>query len=122
MAATEKSRSSPARNRSSETLEVAKPTRLRTRRGPVNRQYAAVDLHLARSLIVREDEAGTELAVERIDNSPMALAEALTDAGPNPEVAIEATYGWYWAVDVLQDLGATVRLVNPSGLGDSWND
>jgi len=86
----------------------------------VNRQYAAVDLHLARSLIVREDEAGTELAVERIDNSPMALAEALTDAGPNPEVAIEATYGWYWAVDVLEELGATVHLVNPSGLGQSW--
>ena len=86
----------------------------------MNRQYAAVDLHLARSLIVREDEAGTELAVERIDNSPMALAEALTDAGPNPEVAIEATYGWYWAVDVLEELGATVHLVNPSGLGQSW--
>jgi transposase len=86
----------------------------------VNRQYAAVDLHLARSLIVREDEGGTELAVERIDNSPMALAEALADAGPNPEVAIEATYGWYWAVDVLEELGATVHLVNPSGLGQSW--
>jgi transposase len=79
-----------------------------------------VDLHLARSLIVREDEAGTELGVERIDNSPMALAAALADAGPNPEVAIEATYGWYWAVDVLEELGATVRLVNPSGLGQSW--
>src|SRR6266568_7510054 len=117
MAATKtKGRSSPARSRSSETLEVAKPTRLRTRRGPVNRQYAAVDLHLARSLIVREDQAGTEVGVERIDNSPMALAAALADAGPNPEVAIEATYGWYWAVDVLQELGATVHLVNPSGL------
>ena len=86
----------------------------------MKRQYAAVDLHLARSLVVREDEAGTELSVERIDNSPMALAEALRDAGPDPEVAIEATYGWYWAVDVLQELGATVHLVNPSGLGQSW--
>jgi len=86
----------------------------------VKRQYAAVDLHLARSLIVREDQAGTELNVERIDNSPMALAAALADTGPNPEVAIEATYGWYWAVDVLEELGATVHLVNPSGLGQSW--
>ena len=86
----------------------------------MNRQYAAVDLHLARSLIVREDQAGTELAVERIDNSPIALAEALGDAGPDSEVAIEATYGWYWAVDVLEELGATVHLVNPSGLGQSW--
>jgi transposase len=79
-----------------------------------------VDLHLARSLIVREDQAGTELGVERIDNSPMNLATALADAGPNPEVAIEATYGWYWAVDALEELGATVHLVNPSGLGQSW--
>jgi transposase len=87
----------------------------------VERQYVAVDLHAQRSLIVRENEAGDELAVTQIDNDPQALAAALADAGPNPEVAIEATYGWYWAVDVLQELGATVRLVNPSGLGDSWN-
>src|SRR5438045_1713152 len=121
MAATKrKSRPSPARNRSSETLEVSKPDRSRARRGPVKGQYASVDLHLHRSLVVRDNHAGEELGVERIDNSPMALAEALADAGPNPEVAIEATYGWYWAVDVLQELGATVHLVNPSGLGQSW--
>jgi transposase len=88
----------------------------------VERQYVAVDLHAQRSVIVRENEAGAELAVVRIDNDPQSLAAALADAGPNPQVAIEATYGWYWAVDALQELGATVRLVNPSGLGDSWND
>lgn len=88
----------------------------------MNRQYASVDLHLARSLVVRENKAGREVGVERIDNSPMNLAAALADAGPNPEVAIEATYGWYWAVDVLQDLGATVHLVHPSGLGRSWEE
>ena len=25
--------------------------------------------------------------------------------GPGPEVVIEATYGWYWVVDLLQELG-----------------
>ena len=88
----------------------------------MGRQYVAIDLHGQRSLIVREDEAGDEVGVTPIDNDPLSLAAALADAGPNPEVAIEATYGWYWAVDVLQELGATVRLVNPSGLGESWND
>ena len=29
---------------------------------------------------------------------------------------IEATYGWYWIVDWLQEQGATVHLANPSGL------
>ena len=81
----------------------------------MERQYVAVDLHAKRSLIVREDEAGDEVGVVQIDNDPLALAAALADAGPNPEVAIEATYGWYWAVDVLQEMGATVRLVNPRG-------
>ena len=86
----------------------------------MKRQYVSVDLHLHRSLVVRDDHLGNEVGVEHIDNSPMSLAQALADAGPNPEVAIEATYGWYWAVDVLQELGATVHLVNPSGLGQSW--
>jgi transposase len=86
----------------------------------VERQYVAIDLHRLRSLIVREDEGGNEVGVVRIDNDPMALAAAVADAGPNPQVAIEATYGWYWAVDVLEELGAHVRLVNPSGL--QWGD
>jgi transposase len=80
----------------------------------------AIDLHRLRSLIVREDEGGEELSVVRIDNNPMALAAAVADAGPNPQVAIEATYGWYWAVDVLEELGAEVKLVNPSRL--AWGD
>ncbi len=80
----------------------------------------AIDLHRLRSLIVREDEGGEELSVVRIDNDPMALAAAVADAGPQPQVAIEATYGWYWAVDVLEELGAEVKLVNPSGL--AWGD
>ena len=33
---------------------------------------------------------------------------------------IEATYGWYWAVDVLQELGATVHLANPNAL--NWGE
>ncbi len=106
-------------NGPSERLGVAKHTRSR-KRGPVERQYVAIDLHRLRSLIVREDEGGNEVGVVRIDNDPAALAAALADAGPDPQVAIEATYGWYWAVDVLEELGAEVKLVNPSGL--AWGD
>jgi transposase len=86
----------------------------------VERQYVAVDLHLRRSLIVRENEAGEKVGTVRIDNDPVALALAVAEAGPDPEVAIEATYGWYWAVDALQAEGAHVHLVNPSGL--NWED
>ena len=31
-------------------------------------------------------------------------------------VALEATYGWYWAVDVLQACGARVHLAHPLGV------
>ena len=111
--------SSPARKVPSGKLGVAKPSRSR-RRGPVERQYVAIDLHLRRSLIVRENEHGEEVGVVRIDNDPVALSLALAEAGPDPEVAIEAAYGWYWAVDLLQAEGATVHLVHPSGL--HWGD
>src|SRR5438477_2079464 len=36
--------------------------------------------------------------------------------GPDREVAIEATYGWYRAVDVLQAAGAQVHLAHSLGL------
>ena len=60
----------------------------------MERQYVAIDLHLNRSVVVRENEAGEKVGVTRIDNDPLALAEALREAGEAPEVAIEATYGW----------------------------
>jgi transposase len=44
----------------------------------------------------------------------------MADAGDAPEVVIEATYGWYWAVDLLQELGATVHLANPQAL--NWGE
>ena len=86
----------------------------------MERQYVAIDLHLNRSVVVREDEAGEKVGVVLIDNDPLALAEALREAGEAPEVAIEATHGWYWAVDTLQELGANVHLVNRSGL--AWEN
>ena len=58
----------------------------------MEKQYVAIDLHRRRSLIVRQDDQGEQLSVVRIDNDPVAVAVA--EAGPDPEVAIEATYGW----------------------------
>ena len=57
------------------------------------RQVVGIDLHRRRSVIVR-----------------------MTEAGEHPEVVLEATYGWYWAVDVLQEIGAQVHLAHPLGV------
>ena len=36
--------------------------------------------------------------------------------GVNPRVVVEATYGWYWAADVLEAAGAEVHLAHPLGV------
>jgi transposase len=79
-------------------------------------QYVGIDLHRRRSVIVRMNDAGEVLAVSKIDNDPVALSIAVAEAGPDPEVALEACYGWYWAADLLQADGARVHLVHPLGL------
>jgi len=79
-------------------------------------QYVGIDLHRRRSVIVRMTEKGEILSTVQIENDPVALALAIAEAGPNPEVALESTYGWYWAADLLQAEGAKVHLVHPLGL------
>jgi transposase len=82
----------------------------------MDRQYVGIDFHRRRSVIVRKNSAGETLSSVRVSNDALAVAAAVAEAGPEPEVVIEATYGWYWIVDLLQEQGATVHLANPSGL------
>lgn len=84
------------------------------------RQYVGIDLHRRRSVIVRRNELGETLETVRIDNDPVALAAELAKAGEHPEAILEATYGWYWAADVLDECGATVHLAHP--LGNNWGN
>ncbi len=83
-------------------------------------QYVGIDLHRRRSVIVRRNEAGQTLETVRIDNDPIALAAELAKAGEHPEVILEATYGWYWAANVIQECGANVHLAHP--LGNNWGN
>jgi transposase len=80
------------------------------------KQFVGIDLHRQRSVIVRQSESGEQLSAVRIVNDPVALGLQLEDAGADPEVVLEATYGWYWAVDVLQAHGAQVHLAHPLGV------
>jgi transposase len=79
-------------------------------------RYVGVDLHRRRSVVVILDEDGRMLSWSRIENSPLALVEAVLAAGPAPEVVIEATWGWYWAADVLSEAGCRVHLAHPLGV------
>jgi transposase len=79
-------------------------------------QVVGVDLHRRRSVIVRIDErTGEQLGCVRIQNSRARLVTEVLEAGPAPRVAVEATFGWYWAVEALQAAGADVHLAHPRG-------
>ena len=75
--------------------------------------YLGIDLHRRRSLAVCLNEEGETLWWRRFENSPENLAAVVEEAGPSPEVAIEATWGWYWAADLITDMGGTVHLGHP---------
>jgi transposase len=86
----------------------------------MERQYVGIDLHRRTSTIYRMNEAGDTLGCVKIPSQPFELAQVMADAGKNPEVVLESTYGWYWAADLLKELGATVHLAHP--LGNNWGN
>jgi transposase len=86
----------------------------------MERQYVGIDLHRRSSTIYRMAEDGAVLGCVRIPSQPFELAQAMSAAGDEPEVVLESTYGWYWAADVLKDLGARVHLAH--ALGNNWGN
>src|SRR3954468_2593187 len=81
----------------------------------MERRYVGIDLHRRRSVIYAMDAEGEKLFCERIDNDSLGFVDGVSAAGQGAEVVIEATYGWYWAVDLLRDAGFSVHLAHPSG-------
>jgi transposase len=67
------------------------------------------------------DAEGKVLECVQIDNSAPALIAEVGKAGPAAPVAVEATYGWYWAVEALQAAGCEVHLAHPKGNASMHN-
>jgi transposase len=80
------------------------------------KQFVGIDLHRRRTVIVRTTDAGEVLEAVRILNDVDRLNSVMARSGEDPEVVLEATYGWYWAVDALQAAGAQVHLAHPLGV------
>jgi transposase len=71
-----------------------------------------IDLHRKRSHIAVIDEEGEQLLSRRIVNDPQTFLALLEGVG-ECRVALEATYGWEWLADVLQDAGYELHLAHP---------
>jgi hypothetical protein len=74
-------------------------TSISTKEAPVSgdydgRQFVGMDLHRRRSVLVGMTDAGDVLETVRIVNDRDRLAAVMARAGEEPEVVLEATYGW----------------------------
>ena len=75
-------------------------------------RWVGVDLHRRRSQIAIVDEDGQLALSRRIVNDPGTFRELLGDPD-GTHVALEATYGWEWLAELLQEAGYDVHLAHP---------
>jgi len=75
-------------------------------------RWVGVDLHRRRSQIAIIDQDGELALSRRIVNDPATFTELLGDPD-GTHVALEATYGWEWLADLLQEAGYQVHLAHP---------
>jgi transposase len=72
-----------------------------------------IDLHRKRSHIAALDERGGELFSRRIVNNPDAFVALLGELDGESKIALEATYGWEWLADLLEEHGYELHLAHP---------
>jgi transposase len=79
----------------------------------VNCSWVGIDLHRSRSHVAVLDGDGSELLSRRVVNDPQTFLELLAEVDGESKVALEATYGWEWLADVLQEAGYELHLAHP---------
>jgi transposase len=75
--------------------------------------WVGIDLHRSRSHVAVLDDGGRELLSRRIANDPQVFLELLAEVDGESKVALEATYGWEWLADALQEAGYELHLAHP---------
>jgi transposase len=72
-----------------------------------------IDLHRKRSHVAALDEGGGELFSRRIVNDPDTFLALLGELDGESKIALEATYGWEWLAELLEDHGYELHLAHP---------
>ena len=75
-------------------------------------RWVGIDLHRRRSQIAIIDEHGELTLQKRIATGREPILELLGDP-ESTHVALEATYGWEWLAELLEDAGFDVHLAHP---------
>ena len=77
--------------------------------------YIGMDIHKNYSSVAVIDEVGSLVGRSRVDHRHREELVGYFNQFPlGTQVVMEATCGWGWLSEVLQDLGLEVRLANPS--------
>jgi transposase len=77
------------------------------------KQFIGCDMHKKFSVFVVMDEHGRTSAPVKVANDSLELESYLRKLKPGTPIAVEASGGWYWFVDRLEQAGLDVRLVHP---------
>ena len=79
--------------------------------------YVGLDLHKKTTTMVAIGQDGKQVGHWRVPSDADSLRRVVDDLAEVDErevsVTLEATGTWYWAVDVLEELGVDVHLANP---------
>lgn len=75
-------------------------------------RWVGIDLHRLRSHIAIIDEHGELTESRRIANDRATFLELLGDAD-GVHVALEATYGWEWLAELLEEADYDLHLAHP---------
>jgi transposase len=79
-------------------------------------RWVGIDLHRRRSFLAAISEEGEVAFRRRIVNDREAFLELLGDP-ERTHVALEATYGWEWLADLLENAGYDLHLAHPLRTG-----
>src|SRR5215211_8080712 len=95
-----------------EALMCSGASEVRDEGGP-GMNSVGIDLHRKRSHIAVIDEHGGELFSCRIVNACDTFVALIGELDGESKIALEATYGWEWLADLLEDNGYELHLAHP---------
>ena len=72
-----------------------------------------IDLHRKRSHVAVIDDQGRELRSRRVINDGPTILALLAEIEGECRVALEATFGWEWLAELLEDAGYELHLAHP---------
>ena len=90
---------------------------INTERKPDMSIFAGIDLHSNNTVIGLMDKNGQRIKHMRLANDPKLILAAMEPYKSRiVKVGVEATFNWYWLVDLLCQAGYAVDLANPAAM------